>query len=31
MPATPGQLRFYAALLFELGAPHSATASLSTL
>lgn len=31
MPATPDQHRFYAALLFELGAPHSATASLSTL
>lgn len=31
MPATPDQHRFYAALLFELGAPHSATASLSAL
>jgi Cdc6-like AAA superfamily ATPase len=31
MPATPDQHRFYAALLFELGAPHSATASLTTL
>src|SRR5258706_7403606 len=31
MPATPDQHRFYAALLFELGAPHSASASLSTL
>jgi len=27
MPATPDQHRFYAALLFELGAPHSASAS----
>jgi len=27
MPATPDQHRFYAALLFELGAPHSMTAS----
>ena len=31
MPATPDQHRFYAAMLFELGAPHSATASLTTL
>lgn len=31
MPATPDQHRFYTALLFELGAPHSATASLSVL
>ena len=31
MPATPDQHRFYAALLFELGAPHSMTASLSSL
>jgi Bacterial TniB protein len=31
MPATPDQHRFYTALLFELGAPHSTTASLSTL
>jgi len=31
MPATPDQHRFYSALLFELGAPHSASASLSTL
>ena len=31
MPATPDQHRFYVALLFELGAPHSMTASLSSL
>ena len=31
MPATPDQHRFYSALLFELGAPHSASASLSVL
>ena len=31
MPATPDQHRFYAALLFELGAPHNASASLSVL
>ena len=31
MPATPDQHRFYSALLFELGAPHSTRASLSTL
>ncbi|WP_265307384.1 TniB family NTP-binding protein [Verminephrobacter eiseniae] len=31
MPATPDQHRFYAALLLELGAPHSASASLSVL
>lgn len=31
MPATPDQHRFYAALLFELGAPHSASAGLSVL
>jgi len=31
MLATPDQHRFYAALLFELGAPHSMTASLSSL
>ncbi len=31
MPATPDQHRFYTALLFELGAPHSAAASLSVL
>ena len=31
MPATPDQHRFYTALRFELGAPHSTTASLSTL
>lgn len=31
MPAMPDQHRFYAALLFELRAPHSATASLSAL
>lgn len=31
MPATPDQHRFYTSLLFELGAPHSATASLSVL
>ena len=31
MPATPDQHRFYTALLFELHAPHSDRASLSTL
>ena len=31
MPATPDQHRFYSALLFELGAPHSASAGVSTL
>lgn len=31
MPATPDRHRFYTALLFELGAPHSTTASLSVL
>lgn len=31
MPATPDQHRFYSALLFVLGAPHSASASLSVL
>lgn len=31
MPATPDQHRFYSALLFELGAPHSSSAGLSTL
>lgn len=31
MPATPDQHRFYSTLLFELGAPHSANASLSVL
>lgn len=31
MPPTPDQHRFYTALLFELGAPHSATARLSVL
>ena len=31
MPATPDQHRFYAALLFELNAPHSDRASVSTL
>lgn len=31
MPAAPDQHRFYSALLFELGAPHSATARLSVL
>lgn len=31
MPPTPDQHRFYTALLFELGAPHSATATLSVL
>lgn len=31
MPATPDQHRFYSALLFELGAPHSANARLSVL
>ena len=31
MPATPDQHRFYSALLFELHAPHSERASLSTL
>jgi hypothetical protein len=31
MPATPDQHRFYTALLFELGAPHSAAATLSVL
>ncbi|WP_119153597.1 TniB family NTP-binding protein [Caldimonas tepidiphila] len=31
MPATPDQHRFYSALLFELGAPHSTAASLSVL
>jgi hypothetical protein len=31
MPATPDQHRFYTALLFELGAPHNAAASLSVL
>ena len=31
MPATPDQHRFYTAVLFERGAPHSTTASLSTL
>lgn len=31
MPATPDQHRFYSALLFELGAPHAATAGVSAL
>ena len=31
MPATPDQHRFYSALLFELGAPHNASARLSML
>ena len=31
MPPTPDQSRFYRALLFELGAPQSANATLSTL
>src|ERR1700741_5015537 len=31
MPATPEQHRFYSALLFELGAPHSTGAGVSTL
>lgn len=31
MPATPDQHRFYSALLFELGAPHSASAGVSSL
>jgi hypothetical protein len=31
MPATPDQHRFYSTLLFELGAPHSASASLPVL
>jgi type II secretory pathway predicted ATPase ExeA len=31
MPATPDQHRFYSALLYELGAPHSASATLSVL
>jgi len=31
MPATPDQHRFYSALLFELGAPHSTSAGVSTL
>lgn len=31
MPATPDQHRFYSALLFELGAPHSASAGISAL
>ena len=31
MPATPDQHRFYSALLFELGAPHNASARLSLL
>ena len=31
MPATPDQRRFYGALLFELGAPQSATATLAQL
>ena len=31
VPATPDQHRFYSALLFQLGAPHSASAGLSTL
>ena len=31
MPATPDQHRFYTALLFVLGAPHSASASLLVL
>jgi hypothetical protein len=31
MPATPDQHRFYSALLFELGAPHSATAGIAAL
>ena len=31
MPATPDQRRFYSALLFELGAPQSATTSLASL
>ena len=31
MPATPDQRRFYSALLFELGAPQSATATLAQL
>ncbi len=31
MPATPDQRRFYSALLFELGAPQSANATLASL
>ena len=31
MPATPDQRRFYSALLFELGAPQSASATLAQL
>jgi hypothetical protein len=31
MPPTPDQHRFYTTLLFELGAPHSATVTLSVL
>ena len=31
MPPTPDQHRFYAALLFELGAPHTPAAGLATL
>lgn len=31
MPPTPDQHRFYAALLFELGAPHNPAAGLATL
>jgi Cdc6-like AAA superfamily ATPase len=31
MPPTPDQHRFYSALLFELGAPHNAAASLAVL
>lgn len=31
MPATPDQSRFYRALLFEVGCPQSATATLATL
>ena len=31
MPATPDQHRFYSALLFELGAPHNASAGISAL
>ena len=31
MPPTPDQHRFYSSLLFELGAPHNAAASLAVL
>lgn len=31
MPPTPDQHRFYSALLFEIGAPHNAAASLAVL